>query len=172
MRSTNQEIQEAKMLARRLEAVRKSSAPPLSRIRDASRLVWLTSVALVAGTISRTLLKMLGRRICPKCNGAKNQLTHIVHDEFAMRQCRLCEGKGFVTEKQLQAWRYGQAHIRYRASLGYSRSKAYYITGGERPDLIAACEEGLISLHHWPEAMIQNAELQLDREAAGHASTT
>ena len=170
-RHTNGEIEQAKMLKRRLSAFENISAPPLSRLRAATTLLLAVTWCYIrqrAGALSRWLRD---REVCPKCAGNKHQLTHIIHDEFEMRACRLCNGSGEVTWRELESYKWGQAAQRYRIAAGFSLAKAYYLCG-LAPDDITRHEIGLVPLDDWPTSLRDIADLQLDREAAGHVSTT
>ena len=171
MRHTNRETQEAKMLGRRLAAFRNAPVPPLSRVRQATTLLFAAGWTLLRMKVRSVVLKMFDRTVCPKCDGHKNQLTHIVHDEFEMRPCRLCKARGSINWQQRESVKWGAAAQRYRLAAGMSLAKAYYLCG-LTPDQITMHEEGLVLLDDWPSSLRDIADLQLDREAAGHVSTT
>ena len=170
-RYTHGEIERAKMLSRRVSAFQNFSAPPLSRAKAATTLL-LAVIWCVIWQRARALSRWLrDRSVCPQCAGRRQQLTHIVHDEFEMRPCRLCEGKGEVTWRKVESYKWGQAAQRYRLAANLSLAKAYYICG-LTPDDILRHERGLVPLDDWPDSLRELADLQLDREAAGHVSTT
>lgn len=171
MRHTNREIQEAKMLGRRLSALRNASVPPMSRLRIATALLVAASRTLLRMSVRSAVMKMFGRTVCPKCDGHKNRLTHIVHDEFEMRPCKLCRAKGHVGWRERESWKRGGALKNYRLSLRRSVDEAAYLSYME-PEEVLRYEEGLVPLADWPATFLAAADLQLDREAAGHVSTT
>lgn len=171
MRHTHREIAEAKMLGRRLAALRNAPVPPLSRVRAATTLFIAAGWTLLRMSVRSVVLKMFDRTVCPRCQGNKNQLTHVVHDEFEMRPCKLCQQRGYVGWRERESYKWGQAAMRYRMSNGFSLAKAYYLCG-LTPDDITKHESGLVPLDDWPSSLRDIADLQLDREAAGHVSTT
>ena len=122
-------------------------------------------------SVRSVVLKMFDRTVCPKCGGHKNQLTHIVHDEFEMRPCRLCKARGSINRRQRESVKWGGALKRCRLSLRRSVDEAAYLSYME-PEEVLRYEEGLVPLADWPATFLAAADLQLDREAAGHVSTT
>ena len=171
MRHTRREIEEAKMLGRRLAAFRNAPVPPLSRLRTATTLLGRAVSTALRMKVRAAWLSLFGRTVCPKCEGHKHQLTRIVHDEFEMRPCRLCKARGSINWQQRESVKWGAAAKRYRLAAGMSLAKAYYLCG-LTPDQITMHEEGLVPLDDWPSSLRDIADLQLDREAAGHVSTT
>lgn len=91
-----------------------------------------------------------------------------------MRPCGLCNGKGCVDWRGRESFKWGQALKRYRLDQGLSLSQAFYVHEYHRlsPNMIEQYEEGLVRLDYWPEGLYHLADLQLDRDAAGHVSTT
>ena len=171
MRHTNREIQEAKMLGRRLSAFSEAPVPPITRARRAVGFVFAASWTLLRMSVRSVVMKMFDRTVCPKCDGHKNQLTHIVHDEFEMRPCKLCRAKGHVGWRERESWKWGGALKSYRLNNGLSLAQMYYAVGLV-PEHVNQLEQGLIPLDDWPQTAINIADLQLDRDAAGHVSTT
>ena len=56
----------------------------------------------------------------------RRQLTHIVHDEFEMRPCKLCLAKGHVGWRERESWKWGGALKSYRLNNGLSLAQMYY----------------------------------------------
>ena len=171
MRHTNREIAEAKMLGRRLSALRNAPVPPLFRAHAATTLFFRAGWTLLRMSVRSVWLKMFDRTVCPKCEGNKNQLTNVVHDEYEMRPCKLCNARGSIGWRERESVKWGAAAKRYRLAAGMSLAKAYYLCG-LTPDQITMHEEGLVPLDDWPTSLRDIADLQLDREAARHVSTT
>lgn len=171
MRHTNREIADAKMLGRRLAALRNAPVPPMTRVRTATTLFARAVFHALRMSLRSAWLKMFDRTICPKCQGHKNQLTNIIHDEYEMRPCRLCNARGWIGWRERESVKWGAAAKRYRLNAGFSLAKAYYLCG-LAPDDITKHEEGLVPLDDWPDSLRDIADLQLDRDAAGHVSTT
>lgn len=171
MRHMNREIQEAKMLGRRLSALREAPVPPRSRVRQATTLLFPAGWTLLRMSVRSVVMKMFDRTVCPKCEGHKNQLTHIVHDEFEMRPCKLCRAKGHVGWRERESWKWGGALKSYRLNNGLSLAQMGYAVGLV-PEHVNQLEQGLVPLDYWPQTAINIADLQLDRDAAGHVSTT
>lgn len=171
MRHTHREIEEAKMLSRRISAFQNVQVTPLSRLRAATTLLACAVITTLRLRVLAAWRWLRDKHVCPKCAGNRQQLTRIVHDEFEMRPCRLCAGKGEVDWQYVESYKWGQAAQRYRLAAGFSLAKAYYLCG-LAPDDITRHEIGLVPLDDWPESLIAVADLQLDREAAGHVSTT
>lgn len=171
MRHTRREIEEAKMLGRRLAAFRNAPVPPLSRLRIATALLVAASCTLLRMSVRSAVMKMFGRTVCPKCDGHKNRLTHIVHDEFEMRPCRLCKARGSISRRQRESVKWGGALKNYRLNNGLSLAQMRYIVD-LAPEYIDRLEQGLVPLDEWPQAAANVADLHLYRESAGHVSTT
>lgn len=171
MRHTHREIAEAKMLGRRLAALRNAPVPPLSRLRSATTLLTRAVILALRMKVRAAWLQLFDRTVCPKCEGHKHQLTHIIHDEYEMRPCRLCNARGWIGWRERESVKWGAAAKRYRLNAGFSLAKAYYLCG-MTPDQITMHEDGLVPLDDWPSSLRDIADLQLDREAAGHVSTT
>jgi hypothetical protein len=171
MRHTNREIEQAKMLSRKVSASQNVSAPPLSRVRVATTL-FFSAIALRLKMFGAALWRNIrDKSICPCCAGA-GIAHHFDYADGYTAQCRLCLGSGEVTWREVESHKWGEALKRYRLSLGYSLPQMYYVLPGNNPHQIERMEQGLVPLDQWPLEAVGVAELQLDREAAGHVSTT
>lgn len=171
MRHTNREIEEAKMLSRRLSALGNVSVPPLSRLRIATTLFALACWVALRSAARGARRWVRDKKVCPCCEGRRQVVRHIIHDEFELAACRLCDGKGEVTWREVEAFKWGGALQRYRLNAGQSLAQMYY-TIGLVPDHVHRLECGLVPLDDWPQPALSIADLQLDREASGHPSTT
>lgn len=175
MRHTNREIAEAKMLGRRLAALRNAPVPPLSRARAATTLFFRAGWTLLRMSVRSAWLKMFDRTVCPSCNGEGKGFCFVSGDDAcsvtADMPCRLCNQRGHIGWREREAVKWGAAAKRYRLNAGFSLAKAYYICG-MTPAEISKHECGLVPLDDWPTSLRDIADLQLDREAAGHVSTT
>ncbi|MGH8074245.1 MAG: hypothetical protein ACREO4_09245 [Lysobacter sp.] len=162
MRHTNGEIQEAKMLARKVAALKNVSAPPLSRLRGALVLFVRACWNVVRGVVRRTWWKLRDRTLCPHCFGHMQKLTHVVHDEFEMKPCKLCRGRGHIGWQEREAVKWGRALFDYRMqrrhSLAFMQSAI-----GTPEHIIYKCENGLIHLDDWPYPLYNIAEVHLGR---------
>lgn len=173
-RYTHREIEDAKMLARNFSRNENVQVTPLSRFVSASRFFFAairTTLRMRAAVAWRYIRD---RHVCPRCDGRKRKLTHVIHDEFEMRPCRLCEGIGEVHWKKVESFKWGQALKRYRLDQGLSLAQAFYVYEYHclSPSMIEQYEGGVVRLDYWPPGLYHLADLQLDREAAGHVSTT
>lgn len=171
MRHTNREIQEAKMLARRLAASKNVSAPPLSRLRLATTLFFRAYTMSLRMRLLGAYRKMFGLTVCPRCHGQGTSFNHEIHDEFVLKQCPLCKGRKHIGAYQRETVKFGRALLEYRLSCRMSLEAMYSATG-VLPSHISQHEAGLVPLDEWPKSLFNLADLQLDREAAGHVSTT
>ena len=179
MRHTHREIEEAKMLSRRLSTLQDVRVPPLSRARTATTLLACAVITTLRMKLRAAWRWLRDREVCPRCEGR----THMIelHEMFGPdpghdgrlpgTKCRLCEGTGEVTWREVESFKWGRALMRYRLTAGFSLAKAYYLCG-LTPHQITMHEEGFVPLDNWPESLLSLADLQLDREAAGHVSTT
>ena len=179
MRHTNREIQEAKMLARKAAASENVSVPPLSRLRTATALLGRAVSTALRMKVRAAWRWLRDKTVCPRCEGRHDMIEFnemfgpdAGHDDnLPGTKCRLCRGTGEVTRAQVESFKHGRAAMRYRLIAGMSLAKAYYLCG-LTPDQITMHEEGLVPLDDWPSSLRDIADLQLDREAAGHVSTT
>lgn len=165
MRHTNREIEEAKMLGRRLAALKNVSSPPLSRVRRATTLFVAASWTLLRMCARKFWMELLERTVCPHCHGFKQKLTHVVHDEFEMRPCRLCDGRGWVDWHERESVRWGRALFDYRMDRRMSRSLMHCAIGVSEED-IADCENGYVDLEDWPYPLYNIAEVHLGKTTA------
>lgn len=92
-------------------------------------------------------------------------------DNLPGTKCRLCKGTGEVRWHYVESFKWGKALMRYRLHSRISLAQAFYLCGLS-PQEIERYECGLVPLGDWPETLRNLADLQLDREAAGHVSTT
>ncbi|URA07257.1 hypothetical protein Seregon_BL70062 [Xanthomonas phage Seregon] len=174
MRHTRREIEEAKMLGRRLAASRNAPVPPLSRLRTATTLLLRASWTLLRMSIRSVVMKMFDRTVCPHCRGEGTGYHFCDGDAVSITEgmpCRLCNARGHIGWRERESVKWGGAAKRYRLQGGFSLAKAYYLCG-MTPDEISKHECGLVPLDDWPSSLRDIADLQLDREAAGHVSTT
>lgn len=177
MRYSNGQIEHAKMLRRRLSALENVSAPPLSRVKLAAELFLLSGYALLRGVVRRAYWKMLDRTLCPHCHGQGTGYffrTTEPSDEVSLTKgnaCKLCHGKTYIGWKERESVKWGRALFEYRMSLRMSHHMMSAMTG-VIPSHIAKHESGHVPLDEWPSKLYEFADLQLDREAAGHVSTT
>ncbi len=162
-RYTRREIEEAKMLGRKVAALKNKSPPPLSRLkRSASTLlavIWFT----VRTRARNAALKMFDRTICPVCEGSKKELLHVVHDEFFYTHCRLCRATGHVGWQERESHKWGQALLRYRLSKKASLQLMQHAIGARR-ETIEKHENGLVPLDDWIIPLYNRASYQLDKE--------
>ena len=179
MRHTRREIEEAKMLGRRLAASRNAPVPPLSRLRTATALLGRAVSTALRMKVRAAWRWLRDKTVCPRCEGRHDMIEFnemfgpdAGHDDnLPGTKCRLCRGTGEVTRAQVESFKHGRAAMRYRLIAGMSLAKAYYLCG-LTPDQVTMHEEGLVPLDDWPSSLRDIADLQLDREAAGHVSTT
>ncbi len=176
MRHTHREIHEAKMLARNFSRNENVSVTPLSRFVSARRFVF--SALRVAARVKAAALWRYVRdvTVCPNCDGDKQTISHVDHGEFELRDCELrdcelCAGRGEVRWSCVESYHWGRALTRYRTHARLSLAQAFYLCG-LTPQQIERHERGLVPLDDWPETLRNLADLQKDREAAGHVSTT
>lgn len=179
MRHTHREIAEAKMLGRRLAALRNAPVPPLSRLRSATTLLTRAVILALRMKVRAAWRRLRNMQVCPRCEGRHDMIEFnemfgpdAGHDDnLPGTKCRLCRGTGEVDQRRVESFKWGRAAMRYRLLAGMSLAKAYYLCG-LTPDQITMHEEGLVPLDDWPSSLRDIADLQLDREAAGHVSTT
>lgn len=162
------ELVKAKMLARKAAASENVSVPPLSRLRRATTLFVSACWLLLCGIARRTSMYLRDKQQCPKCFGCKRQLTHVVHDEFEMRDCRLCKGTGEVTWREVESFKWGNALLAYRLNAGLSLAQMYYAVG-LAPDVVQRLERGLVPLDDWPDTARNVAEKMVDHPNAVHS---
>ena len=175
MRHTNREIQEAKMLSRKVAALENVSAPPLSRLACATTLFVSALFTTLRMKLRSAWMKMLDRTVCPSCHGQGTGFFFTSDgDECSVTlgmPCRLCKASGYIGWRERESYKWGGAAKRYRLEAGFSLAKAYCLCG-MTPDEISKHECGFVPLDDWPSSLRDIADLQLDREAAGHVSTT
>jgi len=171
MRYNHRQIEEAKMLGRKLLASKKSSVPPLSCLRSATTLFFSVLWLSIRMRSVRYWMLLLDRTACPKCEGRKERLIHVAHDEFALCPCPTCGALGWVDWRQRESLKWGDALKRYRLRVGCPLPMASDIWSYPAEE-ITNIEEGLVPLDEWPAWLRDMADLQLDRDAAGHVSTT
>lgn len=116
----------------------------------------------------RAGLELRDKQRCPKCDGVKRQLMHIVHDEFEVRDCRLCKGTGEVTWREVESSKWGNALLAYRLNAGASLAQMYYAVG-LTPDQVQQLEYGLVPLDEWPDSARNCAEKMIDRPNSVHS---
>jgi hypothetical protein len=160
-RHTNREIEEAKMLARRLEAAR--GVRTTTSVSFAAKMFGLAFWMLVKHSIRRrwnALLTFLGSAKCPHCYG-----------DFLARmgeRCRLCDNRGRIGQAQQEAVRYGKAlagaRIEHRVSRAFASQKFSLEWNGEHLNW-ADLENGYVLLADWPAQARELAETYM-REAA------
>jgi hypothetical protein len=169
-RYSHREIEEAKMLGRRLAASKNVSPPPLSRLRNATTLFF--SILWLSIRMRSTRYWMLWHDLttCPRCDGRGHRLV-VEADYEGEAPCQLCASKGRIGWRERESWKWGQAAQRYRIGMGFSLAKAFYLCG-LTPAQITKHEQGLVPLDDWPESLRYIAGFQLDREASGNATTT
>lgn len=153
-RYTHMEIEKAKMLARKVSTFRNAQVTPLSRVRAATTLlvaVIRTAIWMRLRALSRWLRD---KQVCPRCEGTR---------------CGTCGNTGEATWEQIESLRWGRALFRYRLSVGME-----YVASmsNQFQHEVEAHEKGYIPLDDWNDQLRSMADLQLDREAAGHVSTT
>ena len=169
-RYSHREIEEAKMLGRRLAALKNVSPPPLSRLRNATTLFFRTLWLSIHMLSTRYWMLWHDLTTCPACDGTGSKL--VAEDDFLGTWfCSLCASKGHIGWRERESWKWGQAAQRYRIAAGFSLAKAFYLCG-LTPAQITKHEQGLVPLDDWPESLRYIAGLQLDREASGNATTT
>jgi hypothetical protein len=156
MRHTNREIEEAKMLARRIAALKNVSSPPLSRVMRATTLLCISSWFLLRKWLRSKYMELLERTTCPHCHGYCHKLTHVAHDEFQMQPCKLCSGKGWIGPQERDSVRWGRGLLEFR--LHYRTSlDMMFMTTGIPPDEISQHENGLVHLDNWRPILLQRA---------------
>ena len=162
-RYTRREIEEAKMLGRKVAAFKNKPAPPLSRLKRAAStllaVIWFT----VRTRTRNAVLKMFDRTICPVCEGSTVAIMHTIHDEFVGGPCRLCAGSGHVGWKERESHKWGQALQRYRLSKNASLQCVQSAIGARR-ETIEEHESGLVPLDDWIIPLYNLAAYQLDKE--------
>ena len=162
MRHTHREIQEAKMLGRRLAASENVSSPPLSRLKNATRFVFAAARLALRMKAAAFWRYVRDKSVCPCCQGHKQQLTHVYQDEFELRACRLCKGSGEVTWREVESYKWGGALLEYRLSRGISLAQMYYAVG-LTPGEVQQLEYGIVPLDDWPDTARNLAESVLSR---------
>lgn len=178
-RYTHREIEDAKMLARNFSRNENVQVTPLSRFVSASRFFFAairTTLRMRAAVAWRYIRD---RHVCPRCEGRQDMIEfHELFgpdpghdDELGGTKCRLCKGTGETRATYLEAFKWGRALMRHRLSLRMPLDQAAYLHYMEHNDY-EDHEQGLVPLNEWPQTLFYSADLQLDREAAGHVSTT
>ena len=168
MRHTNREIEEAKMLGRRLAALKNVSSPPLSRVRRATTLFVAASWTLLRMRVRSAWMKMLDRTVCPHCHGQGTGFYFCEGDEASItsgRTCRLCIGKGYIGQQQRESVKWGRALFDYRMERRHSLAFMQCAIGTPE-HIIAQCESGLIALDDWPYPLYNIAEVHLGKTTA------
>lgn len=176
---THREIEEAKMLARNFSRNENVPVPPLTRFVSAARFFFAAMRTALRMRLAAAWRYIRDVTVCPRCDGRHDMIEfHELfgpdpgHDDnLPGTKCRLCKGTGEVRWRYVESFKWGKALMRYRLHSRISLSQAFYLCG-MTPQQIERYECGLVPLDDWPETLRNLADLQLDREAAGHVSTT
>jgi len=160
---TVMELEKGKMLAQRVSAFRKARVPPLSRFVGAT-IILFAAISLGPWQRMRWLSRWVrDKQVCPTCQGA-TQLR-----DGNIRICMLCHGKGEVGWREVEAQKWGAALNRY---IEQNKLDPSYFWPRLLHNDIYWHVNGWMPLDDWDEELRHMADLQLDREAAGHVSTT
>jgi len=157
------ELEKGKMLAQRVSAFHNARVPPLSRARAATTLLFAV-IRLAAWQRYRLLSRWLrDKQVCPMCEGATQ-----LRDQY-VRICMLCRNTGEVTWREVESLKWGRALNRHIEQNKLDPS--YFWPRLNHADIYHHVN-GLVPLDEWDDELTGMADLQLDREAAGHVSTT
>lgn len=160
---TVMELEKGRMLAQRVSAFQKARVPPLSRARTGTTLLF-AAIRMAVWQRMRLFSRWLrDKQVCPSCEGATQ-----LRDRY-IRICMLCHGKGEVSWREVEAQKWGAALNRYIEQNKLDHS--YFWPRLTLNDLHWHVN-GWMPLDDWDEELAGMADLQLDREAAGHVSTT
>lgn len=160
---TVMELEKGRMLAQKVSTFRKAQVTPLSRASTATTLV-IAAIRLAVWQRMRLLSRWLrDKQVCPACEGATQ-----LRDNY-VRICMLCHGQGEVTWREVESKRWGAALNRY---IEQNKLDPSYFWPRLTHNDIYWHVNGWMTLDDWDEELAEMADLQLDREAAGHVSTT
>ena len=159
---TVMELEKGKMLAQRVSAFQNARVPPLSRARTGTTLLF-AAIRMAAWQRMRLFSRWLrDKQVCPTCQGA-TQLR-----DNNIRICMLCRGKGEVGWREVESQKWGAALNRY---IEQNKLDPSYFWPRLLHNDIYWHVNGWMPLDDWDEELRHMADLQLDREAAGHVST-
>lgn len=167
---TNGEIEQAKMLGKKLSALQDVSTTPKDRAWSATTLFLIACWQLVRNTcrrnvrqfrnaIRRTRNAIVGRRFqCPHCLGCRN----LPEDNTNVR-CVLCSSTGFISQAQRESVAYGRMLLHWRGDHRASVGRAADMLNVQ-PLEIGRLENGYVPVAEWPRTAREIAEQQMRDE--------